>query len=118
MILKDKPYIKTPNSNTPLIHYLNIYQLLSILKYKKLFLSTVGSYNDREEATLTLPSYEKVKQHLLWEDNTPIKKEDTGYIFRRGSATKSRHRTGQKNNQKCFTKSTGKNYGRWTRSII
>ena len=89
MILKDKPYIKTPNSNTPLIHYLNIYQLLSILKYKKLFLSTVGSYNDREEATLTLPSYKKVKQHLLWKDNTPVKKEDTGYTFRRGSATKS-----------------------------
>lgn len=90
MILKDKPYIKTPTSNTPLIHYLNIYQLLSILKYKKLVLSTVGSYNDREEATLTLPSYEKVKQHLLWEDNTPVQKEDTGYTFARETATKSK----------------------------
>ena len=78
MILRDKCYIKTPSNCTPLMHYLNIHQLLSILMNKQLTLSTVALYTDTSEATLTLPSYKKVSKHLLWKDNTPVRK-DEGY---------------------------------------
>ena len=53
MILTDKSYIETPSINTPLMHYLNIHQLLSILIHKQLTLSTVALYKDIEEAALT-----------------------------------------------------------------
>ena len=61
------------------MHYLNIHQLLSILIHKQLTLSTVALYRDIEEATLTVPSYHQVRKCLLWEDNTPVQK-DEGYI--------------------------------------
>ena len=80
MILTDKPYIEIPSDNTPLVHYLNIYQMLSILKSKHLVFSSVSLYKDASEATLTLPSYKEVSKYLLWEDNTPVKK-DEGYAF-------------------------------------
>ena len=86
MILTDKTYIKTPSCNTSLMHYLNIHQLLSILTDEKLTLSTVALYKDRSEATLTVPSYTEVSKHLLWEDNTPVEKDD-GYTFRKKRGT-------------------------------
>ena len=52
MILTDKPYIEMPPDSTPLMHYLNIYQLLSILKSKHLVFSSVPLYKDALEATL------------------------------------------------------------------
>ena len=82
MILTDKSYIEIPPGCTPLMHYLNIYQLLSILKSKNLVFSSVSLYNDASEATLTSPSYKEVSKYLLWEDNTPVKK-DEGYAFRK-----------------------------------
>ena len=88
MILKDKSYIKTPSDDTPLMHYLNIHQLLSMLIHKQLILSTVALYKDTEEANLTLPSYNQVKKCLLWEDNTPVQK-DENYISRKQWATDS-----------------------------
>ena len=35
MIVTDKSYIETPPDGTELIHYLNIYQLLSMLHNKQ-----------------------------------------------------------------------------------
>ena len=80
MILTDKPYIEIPPDSTPLMHYLNIYQLLSILKSKQLIFSSVSLYKDALEATLTSPSYDEVSKYLLWEDNTPVQK-DEGYEY-------------------------------------
>lgn len=82
MILTDKTYIKTPSCNTSLMHYLNIHQLLSILTDEKLTLSTVALYKDMEEASLTSLSYNEVLKHLLWQDNTPVEK-DEGYDMRK-----------------------------------
>ena len=76
VILKDKSYIKTPPDDTPLMHYINIHQLLSILRDKQLTLSTVASYEDSSEATLSAPSYNEVSEHLLWKDNTPVQKDE------------------------------------------
>ena len=86
MILTDKPYIKTPPDDTPLMHYMNIHQLLSILKHKQLTLSTVALYEDSSEATLSVPSYNEVSEHLLWGDNTPVEK-DEGYAFHKKHST-------------------------------
>ena len=44
MILTDKPYIEVPPDDTPLMHYLNIYQLLSILQREEIALSAVSLY--------------------------------------------------------------------------
>ena len=86
MILTDKPYIEVPPDDTPLMHYLNIYQLLSILQREEIALSAVSLYKDASEATLTSPSYKKVLDHLLLEDNTPVQK-DENYISRKRLAT-------------------------------
>ena len=86
MILTDKPYIEMPPESTPLMHYLNIYQLLSILKSKRVIFSSVSLYKDALEATLTLPSYNEVSKYLLWEDNTPVKKEE-GYAHHKKLGT-------------------------------
>lgn len=79
MILTDKSYIETPPDNTPLMHYLNIYQLLSILNSKNLIFSSVSLYKDASEATLSTPSYKEVSRFLLSEDKTPTRK-DEGYF--------------------------------------
>ena len=81
MVLTDKPYIDVPSDNTPLMHYLNIYQLLSMLKSKHLVFSSVSLYEDAKEATLSIPSYNEVSKFLLWEDKTPVRK-DEGYAYR------------------------------------
>ena len=86
MILKDKSYIETPCNDTPLMHYLNIHQLLSILIHEQLTLSTVALYKDIREADLTLPSYNQVRKCLLWRDNTPVQK-DENYRSRKQWAT-------------------------------
>ena len=67
MILTDKTYIETPSGGTSLMHYLNIYQLLSVLKSEQLIFSSVSLYEDAAESTLSFPSYEEVRKHLLWE---------------------------------------------------
>ena len=85
MILTDKPYIEMPPENTPLMHYLNIYQLLSILKHKELIFSSVSLYEDALEATLSEPSYKEVSKFLLWEDKTPVRKGE-GYLFSKNRA--------------------------------
>ena len=89
MILRDKSYIKTPSNDTPLMHYLNIHQLLSILMDKQLTLSTVALYKDASEATLSLPSYKKVSKHLLWKDNTPVRKDEGYDIHKKWGTDKS-----------------------------
>lgn len=71
-----KPYIETPPDDTSLMHYLDIYQLLSILKFKKIVFSAIPLYKDKREATLSIPSYINVLNHLLVEDNTPVKKNE------------------------------------------
>lgn len=76
MILDDKPYIKTPKDNAPLMHYLSLTQFISILKEQSLFFSTTQLYQDELEGALTNPSYEETLKNLLWEDNTPVKKCD------------------------------------------
>lgn len=76
MILYDKPYIKTPKDNAPLMHYLSLTQFISILEEKSLFFSTTQSYQDELEGALTDPSYKETLKNLLWEDNTPVKKCD------------------------------------------
>lgn len=86
MILTDKTYIKTPRGNTSLMHYLDIFQLLSILKHKNIIFSSVALYKDASEATLTTPSYDEVSKYLLWEDKTPVKK-DEDYTNRKKRAT-------------------------------
>ena len=86
MILTDKTYIEVPPDDTPLMHYLNIYQLLSILKSKQLVFSSVSLYKDASEATLTSPSCNEVAKYLLWEDKTPVQK-DEGYAKRKELAT-------------------------------
>ena len=63
-----------------------IYQLLSILKSKNLVFSSVSLYKDASEATLTSPSYKEVSKYLLWEDNTPVQK-DEGYAFHKKRST-------------------------------
>ena len=88
MILTDKTYIEVPPDDTPLMHYLDIYQLLSILKSKQLVFSSVSLYEDASEATLTVPSYKEVSEYLLWEDNTPVQK-DEGYAESRERGTDS-----------------------------
>lgn len=93
MILADKPYIETPPNDTPLMHYLNIYQLLSILKQKSLYFSSVSLYKDIREATLSVPSYQEVSKFLLWEDKTPVRKDD-GY-FRRKNIAKGKGMNGR-----------------------
>ena len=85
MILTDKPYIEMPPENTLLMHYLNIYQLLSILKHKELIFSSVSLYEDALEATLSEPSYKEVSKFLLWEDKTPVRKGE-GYLFSKNCA--------------------------------
>ncbi|MDE0089568.1 MAG: hypothetical protein OXU23_27885 [Candidatus Poribacteria bacterium] len=76
MIVTDKSYIKTPPDDTELIHYLNIYQLLSMLHNKQIMFIPVAFYRDVLESDLSLPSLREVKKHLLWEDNTPVKKDE------------------------------------------
>ena len=76
MILADKCYIETPPDGTSLMHYLDIYQLLSILNFKKIVFSAIPLYKDKREATLSIPSYINVLNHLLVEDNTPVKKNE------------------------------------------
>ena len=83
MILTDKPYIEIPPDSTPLMHYLTLYQLLSILKFKHVVFSSVSSYKDASEATLTSPSYDEVSKYLLWEDNTPVQKDEEYANYKR-----------------------------------
>ena len=78
MILYDKPYIRTPKDNVSLMHYLSLTQFISILKEKHLIFSTSQLYKDQREGSLTDPSYNETFKSLLWEDNTPVKKDD-GY---------------------------------------
>lgn len=82
MILDDKPYIKTPQNNVSLMHYLGLTQLISIFKNKWLYFSTCQLYPDEQEGALTVPSYNETSKNLLWGDNTPVKKNDgyTRYI--------------------------------------
>ena len=74
MIVTDKSYIETPPDDTGLIHYLNIYQLLSMLHNKQILFIPVAFYRDEWESDLSLPSLQEVDKHLLWEDNSPAKK--------------------------------------------
>lgn len=76
MILEDKTYIETPPDDTPLMHYLNLYQLLSILNSNSLYFSTVVLYEDVAESTLTKPSYNNVYSFTLLEDNSPVRKDE------------------------------------------
>ena len=77
MILTDKPsYIETPPDDTQLMHYLNIYQLLSMLKTSECVFSPVSLYEDPAEATLSVPSYNEVCKHLLWQDPTPVLQDE------------------------------------------
>ena len=76
MIVTDKPYIETPPDCTELIHYLNIYQLLSMLRDKQIVFIPVAFYRDALESSLSSPSSKEVNKHLLWEDNSPVKKDE------------------------------------------
>ena len=76
MILTDKSYIETPPDDTELIHYLNIYQFLSILNHKQIVFIPVAFYRDAWESALSLPTLEEVNKNLLWEDNSPAKKDE------------------------------------------
>ena len=77
MVLTDQPsYIETPSDDTQLMHYLNIYQLLSILKTRKCVFSPVSLYEDPVEATLSKPSYNEICKHLLWQDPTPVLQDE------------------------------------------
>lgn len=77
MVITDQPsYIVTPSDDTQLMHYLNIYQLLSILKTSKCVFSPVSMYEDPAEATLSVPSYNEVCKHLLWQAPTPVLKDE------------------------------------------
>ena len=78
MILDDKPYIRTPKDKAPLMHYLGLTQFISILEGKSLMFSTSQLYQDQLEGALTELSYKETLKNLLWEDNTPVKK-DNGY---------------------------------------
>lgn len=78
MILYDKPYIRTPKANGSLMHYLGLTQFISILEGKSLIFSASQLYQDELEGGLTDPSYKETLKSLLWEDNTPVKKDD-GY---------------------------------------
>ena len=78
MILYDKPYIRTPKDNVSLMHYLSLTQFISILEGKSLIFSTSQLYQDEREGALTDPSYKETLKSLLYEDNTPVKKDD-GY---------------------------------------
>ena len=89
MILTDKPYIQMPSNDTPLMHYLDIFQLLSILKYKNIFFSSVSLYKDALEATLTQPSYKEVSECLLWDDNTPVQKDKNYVEYKKSVPDKS-----------------------------
>ncbi len=75
MFLKNKRYIERPPDGTPVMHYLNIYQLLSMLYRQSICFSSVTIYEDILESTLSKPSYKEVLSHPLWEDNTPVKKD-------------------------------------------
>lgn len=77
IILDDKPYIKPPKNNAPLMHYLGLTQLISIFKNKHLYFSTCQLYQDQREGALTEPSYNETLKNLLWEDNTLVKKSDS-----------------------------------------
>lgn len=74
MILYDKPYIKTPKDNPTLMHYLGLTQFISILKEKHLIFSTTQLYQDQLEGALTHTSYKETLKNLLYDDNTPVKK--------------------------------------------
>lgn len=76
MIVTDKCYIKTPPDCTELIHYLSIYQLLSMLQNEQIVFIPVAFYRDAMESTLSLPSLREVKKHLLWKDNSPVRKDE------------------------------------------
>lgn len=76
MIVEDKAYIETPPDDTPLMHYLNLYQLLAILNSNGLCFSTVALYEDIAESTLTEPSYDNVYSFTLLEDNSPVRKDE------------------------------------------
>ena len=77
----NKAYIETPPDDTPLMHYLNLHQLLSILNSSGLCFSTVVLYEDIAESTLTEPSYDNVYAFTLLENNSPVKK-DKHYLSR------------------------------------
>ena len=77
MILDDKSYIRTPKKNVSLMHYLGLTELISIFKNKSIFFSTCQLYQDQREGALTEPSYNETLKNLLWEDNTPVKKDDS-----------------------------------------
>ena len=86
MIVTDKSYIETPPDETELIHYLNIYQLLSMLYNKQIVFIPVAFYRDALESSLSLPSLKEVDSHLLWKDNSPVKK-DENFIHIKEEAT-------------------------------
>ena len=81
--------VQIPPDNTPLMHYLNLYQLLSILKSKCVVFTSVSLYPDALEATLSLPSYDEVSKYLLWEDNTPVKKDESYASVKKQSTDRS-----------------------------
>ena len=76
MIVTDKSYIETPPDETELIHYLNIYELLSMLYNRQIMFIPVAFYRDALESNLSLPSLREVNNHLLWEDNSPVRKDE------------------------------------------
>ena len=83
MILTDKTYIEMPPDNTPLVHYLNIYQMLSILQRLRHLVFIISIFIQRcvgSDLDFTFLQG-RYQNHLLWEDNTPVKK-DEGYAFR------------------------------------
>ncbi|MDE0636619.1 MAG: hypothetical protein OXI43_12335 [Candidatus Poribacteria bacterium] len=81
MILTDKSYIEIPSNDSQLLHYLGLYQLLSILNSNHITFSSIPLYTDKREATLTEPSCREVLSHSLLEENTPVKK-DKYYLSR------------------------------------
>lgn len=88
MIVADKSYIETPDDDTPLMHYMNVYQFLSILRYKCLMFSSVSLYTDAMEAALSKPSYKEVSKFLLWEDKTPIRKDEYFFLHKKRATDK------------------------------
>lgn len=83
MILYDKPYIKTPKNNVSLMHYLGLTQFISILESKSLIFSTSLLYQDKREGFITIPSHEATLKNVLWEDNTPLRKDDHFFDYKK-----------------------------------
>lgn len=76
MFMNNKCYIESPPDDMPVMHYLNVYQLLSMLYNECIYFSSVTLYEDTFESTLSKPSYKEVLFHPLWKDNTPVEKDE------------------------------------------